>query len=77
MKLDFDVVIIGAGVAGMTSALYLKRSGIRCCIIEKYIPGGQINLSPSVENYPGFINISGTDCCCRKKAKEIRSSWIK
>ena len=61
MKLDFDVVIIGAGVAGMTSALYLKRSGIRCCIIEKYIPGGQINLSPSVENYPGFINISGTD----------------
>ena len=38
MKLDFDVVIIGAGVAGMTSALYLKRSGIRCCIIEKYIP---------------------------------------
>lgn len=61
MKLDFDVVIVGAGVAGMTSALYLKRSGIKCCIIEKYIPGGQINLSPSVENYPGFINISGTD----------------
>lgn len=61
MKLDFDVVIIGAGVAGMTAAIYLKRSGINCCILEREIPGGQINKSSSVKNYPGFVDISGPD----------------
>lgn len=61
MKLDFDVVIIGSGVAGMTAAIYLKRSGINCCIIERDVPGGQINKSSSVKNYPGFIDISGPD----------------
>lgn len=61
MKLNFDVVIIGAGVAGMTAAIYLKRAGINCCIIEKNIYGGQINLSPKVKNYPGFMEISGVE----------------
>ena len=61
MKLDFDVVIIGAGVAGMTAAIYLKRSGINCCILERDVPGGQINKSSSVKNYPGFIDITGPD----------------
>lgn len=61
MKLDFDVVIIGAGVAGMTAAIYLKRSGINCCLLEREIPGGQINKSSSVKNYPGFLNVAGPD----------------
>lgn len=61
MKLDFDVIIIGAGVAGMTSAIYLKRSGINCCLLEREVPGGQINKSSSVKNYPGFVSISGAD----------------
>jgi len=61
MPLTFDVVVIGSGVAGMTAAIYLKRSGINCCIIEREIPGGQINKSSSVKNYPGFIDISGPD----------------
>ena len=61
MKLDFDVIIIGAGVAGMTSAIYLKRAGINCCLIEKGMYGGQINLSPKVENYPGLIEVSGIE----------------
>jgi len=61
MKLDFDVVIIGAGVAGMTAAIYLKRSGINCCLLEREIPGGQINKTSSVKNYPGFVDISGPD----------------
>lgn len=61
MKLDFDVVIIGAGVAGMTAAIYLKRSGINCCLIERETPGGQINKSSSVKNYPGFLDITGPD----------------
>ncbi|MBQ7137276.1 MAG: FAD-dependent oxidoreductase [Bacilli bacterium] len=61
MKSDFDVVIIGAGVAGMTAAIYLKRSGINCCLLEREVPGGQINKSSSVKNYPGFLDISGPD----------------
>lgn len=61
MKSNFDVIIIGAGVAGMTSALYLKRAGLSCLIIEKEVPGGQIILSPKVKNYPGFLEISGKD----------------
>lgn len=61
MKLDFDVVIIGAGVAGMTASLYLKRAGVSCCILESMIPGGQINRTSSIENYPGFENIKGPD----------------
>ena len=61
MKLDFDVVIIGAGVAGMTAALYLKRSGINCCILERETPGGQINKASTIQNYPGFLEITGPD----------------
>jgi len=61
MKLDFDVVIIGAGVAGMTAALYLKRSGVNCCILERETPGGQINKASTIQNYPGFLEISGPD----------------
>jgi len=55
MKPNFDVVIIGSGVAGMTAALYLKRGGLSCCIVEKEAPGGQILRTSTIENYPGMI----------------------
>lgn len=59
MKLDFDCIIIGAGVAGMTSAIYLKRSGIDVAILEKKYVGGQINKTYTIKNYPGFKEIDG------------------
>lgn len=59
MKLDFDCIIIGAGVAGMTSAIYLKRSGISVAIFEKNYVGGQINKTYTIKNYPGFKEIDG------------------
>ena len=59
MKLDFDCIIIGAGVAGMTSALYLKRAGINVVIFEKSFVGGQINKTNSIKNYPGYKEIEG------------------
>ena len=59
MKLDFDCIIIGAGVAGMTAALYLKRSGINVGIIEKGYIGGQVNKTYTIKNYPGFLEIDG------------------
>ena len=61
MKCRSDVVIVGAGVAGMTAAIYLKRAGIDCMVVEKEAPGGQILKAFSVENYPGFVKVSGKD----------------
>ena len=54
-----NVVIIGSGVSGMTAAIYLKRAGIDTLIIECDAPGGQLNKSSSIENYPGFKFIDG------------------
>lgn len=59
MKLDFECIVIGAGVAGMTSALYLKRAGINVAILEKNFIGGQINKTNSIKNYPGYKEIDG------------------
>lgn len=57
----YKVVIIGSGIAGMTSAIYLKRGGIEPLIIENSVPGGILNIIPSIENYPGYTKISGPD----------------
>lgn len=59
MTSNFDCIVVGAGVAGMTAAIYLKRAGRSVLLLEKSAPGGQINMSPSVENYPGFLKIDG------------------
>ncbi len=54
-----DCVIIGSGVAGMTAAIYLKRANIDFILLEKHAPGGQINMTNNIENYPGFKSIDG------------------
>lgn len=59
MKLDFDVIVVGAGMSGMTAAIYLKRSNVSVAIIEDTAPGGQINRTSRIENYPGFSMIDG------------------
>ena len=56
---DFDVIIIGAGPAGLSAGIYAKRAGLECIILEKGVPGGQVLTSPNIENYPGFAEISG------------------
>ena len=57
----YDIIIIGAGPAGLTAAIYARRAGKSCLIIERGAFGGQISLSPKLENYPGFAEISGTE----------------
>lgn len=57
----YDIIVIGAGVAGMTSALYSLRANKKVLIIEKETIGGQISSSPLVENYPGYKAISGIE----------------
>jgi len=56
---DYDVIIVGAGPAGMTAAIYAKRSNLKVAMIEKGAPGGQINQTAHIENYPGISKIDG------------------
>ncbi len=56
-----DVIIVGAGVSGITAAIYLKRAGVDFILIEKYMPGGKVALTSTIENYPGYSKIDGVD----------------
>lgn len=56
-----DVVVIGAGPGGLTAALYTSRSNLKTVIIEQGLPGGEINNTADVENYPGYALISGPE----------------
>lgn len=57
----YDTIIIGAGPAGLTAAIYLKRADKSVLVLEKETFGGQITHSPKVENFPGFVSISGVE----------------
>lgn len=56
-----DVLIIGAGCAGLTAAIYATRAGHRVVVLEKLFHGGQISVTNEVENYPAIDRISGPD----------------
>lgn len=55
----YDVLILGAGISGMTAAIYCLRAGLNTAIIEKNIYGGQMSITNEIENYPGINKISG------------------
>ena len=59
MEKRYDCIVIGAGVSGMTAAIYLKRAGLDVLLLEKSAPGGQINQTSKIENYPGFLSVDG------------------
>jgi thioredoxin reductase (NADPH) len=56
---EFDLIIVGAGPAGLTAAIYAARSGLHAILLEKSVPGGQVALTPLVENWPGMTSIPG------------------
>lgn len=62
---DFDVVIVGAGPAGLSAAIYALRSGLKVAAIESRVPGGYLVFVEKLENYPGFQSISGMDLAKR------------
>ncbi|MBI5641592.1 MAG: thioredoxin-disulfide reductase [Nitrospirae bacterium] len=57
--IEKDLLIIGGGPAGLTAAIYAERSGMKSVVIEKATLGGQVAITPVVENYPGFTKIAG------------------
>lgn len=60
-RLVYDVVVIGAGPAGMAATLYASRANLKTLLLEKGAPGGEILNTADVENYPGFAKISGPE----------------
>ncbi len=58
---NYDVIIIGAGIAGMTAAIYVVRGGKSVLVLEEKTQGGQIINTPDIENWPGDYGVSGVD----------------
>jgi thioredoxin reductase (NADPH) len=58
---DLELVIIGAGAAGLSAGIYALRSGLKTVVIEGKLAGGTAADAPFIENYPGFASVSGTD----------------
>ena len=56
---EFDILIIGGGVAGMSAGIYAKRRGKNVAILEKLTLGGQVNEIPKIENFPSISSIDG------------------
>lgn len=59
MKKYYDLIILGAGPAGLTAAIYARRAGLEVLVVEGEARGGQINMTDEVENWPGTAKISG------------------
>lgn len=74
----WDLIVIGAGPAGLTAGIYGVRSGLKTLVLEEKTPGGAAAESPLIQNYPGFTSISGRELIarmmeqCRKLGVPIR-----
>lgn len=69
----FDIIIVGAGTAGLTAAIYGARAGMSVLVLEQKMYGGQIVTSPKIENYPGIKSVSGAEFAVslHNQAKEL------
>jgi thioredoxin reductase (NADPH) len=68
----YDLTIVGGGPGGLSAAIYAMRAAMKTVLVERSAPGGQINLSNEVENYPGFEHIGGAELSM-KLAEHARS----
>jgi thioredoxin reductase (NADPH) len=72
----WDLIIIGAGPAGLTAGLYGARSGLKTLVLDEKMPGGAAADTPLVENYPGFEAVSGRDLA-EKMAEQCKKAGAK
>lgn len=76
---DADVIVVGGGISGLTAGMYASRAGYRTVVLEGTLmssvdyPGGQLMLTPEIENYPGFATGSGADLIDVVRSQAIRS----
>lgn len=79
---EYDVLIVGGGPAGLTAGMYTGRATLKTAIFEKFIPGGQLNNTHRIENYPGYESISGAELAekmaahARTHGAEMRQEWV-
>ena len=62
-KVDYDLIIIGGGPAGLTAAVYSARAGLKTAVIEGLVTGGQAAITERIENFPGHKSINGFELC--------------
>lgn len=74
-KYDYDLVVIGGGPAGMTTAIYAQRANLKTVIIEKYIVGGKMIKTSEIENYPGYDYILGPELS-EKMQKQVEKLQV-
>ena len=75
----YDVLVIGAGPAGLTAAVYTASEGLRTLVVEMHVPGGQAGTSSRIENYPGFPDgISGGELAARtyRQARRLGAEFL-
>ncbi|MDE5651502.1 MAG: FAD-dependent oxidoreductase [Ureaplasma sp.] len=79
-KFDYesDITIVGAGPAGLTAAIYGCRANLSIIILDKTSPGGKVITTATIENYPGFENITGPDLGLKMftQAQQLGSKFI-
>lgn len=75
MSTVYDLIIIGAGPAGMTAAIYASRAELKTLLVESGVPGGKVILTPDIENWPGGLGISGP-ALADKMAKHTRDLGV-
>lgn len=77
MSYNYDLIVIGAGPAGLTAAIYAQRALLKTLILEKSLPGGKLNKTEDVDNYPGFTTIKGPELATKmtEHAKHYEIDW--
>ena len=65
----YDVIIIGGGPAGLTAAIYARRANLKTLVLEATACGGQIIITPDIENYPAAMHVSGLDFASRLESQ--------
>ncbi len=73
MEVQYDVIIVGAGPAGLTAAIYGARAGLKILVLERALPGGYVATTDLIENYPGFgEGITGIELAEKMKQHALR-----
>jgi thioredoxin reductase (NADPH) len=76
---DYDLIVLGAGPAGLTAAVYAASEGLRTLIVEVHAPGGQAATSSRIENYPGFPDgVSGAELAdgAHRQARRLGAEFL-